>query len=88
MRYAIILSTAFATIALAGSAGAQSSNAPGKYCLRGMSGASQGVENCLYQTLAQCENSKASQKDMCFANTRMRSPTNSLHVSGSAHSGR
>lgn len=77
MRYVVILSAAFATISLASSAGAQTANSPGKYCLRGMSGASQGVENCLYQTMAQCEKAKASQKDMCFVNPK--STTGSKH---------
>ena len=77
MRYALILSAALAAIALTGSASAQMSNSPGKFCLRGMSGASTGTENCLYQTLAQCEQAKTGQKDMCFRNTRTKTTTGS-----------
>ena len=77
MRYAVILSAAFATIALSGSASAQTGDSPGKYCLRSMSGVTASVENCLYQTMAQCEKSKGGQKDMCFKNTKMKSTTGS-----------
>jgi hypothetical protein len=63
MRTAMIIA---ATLILTGSVFAQSG--PGKFCLRGQSGATQGMENCAYQTMAQCNAAKAGQNDLCVAN--------------------
>jgi len=81
MRTAIILAAAMLT--LAGSASAQLlPNAPGKFCLRGQSGDSKGIENCQFQTMAQCEAAKAGQKDQCVPNGSLKS-TSSTTGSGS-----
>ena len=73
MRIAIIFASA---IILTSHAFAQMSpNSPGKFCLRGQSGATQGTEICGYQTMAQCEAAKAGQNDLCVSNSKLKSST-------------
>ena len=73
MRTAIILAS---TVILTSHAFAQiSPNSPGKFCLRGQSGATQGTEICGYQTMAQCEAAKAGQNDLCVSNSKLKSST-------------
>ena len=84
MRTIILAATA--VLALAGSASAQMLNAPGKFCLRGMSGTNQGIENCAYQTMAQCNAAKAGQGETCVPNSSVKgagAPGKSTTGSGS-----
>lgn len=82
MRYALLL--AAAALTLAGSASAQMlSNSPGKFCLRAQSGASQGMETCTYQTMAQCNAAKAGQNDLCVPNANLKGSAKST-TTGSA----
>lgn len=67
MRTAIIVAAA---LTLTAPAFAQTG--PGKFCLRGQSGATQGMESCAYQTMAQCNAAKAGQNDLCVPNTRVK----------------
>ena len=82
MRYALLL--AAAALTLAGSASAQMmSNSPGKFCLRGQSGATQGMESCAYQTMAQCNAAKAGQNDLCVPNANLKGSAKSTTGSAS-----
>lgn len=81
MRYAILLAAA---LTVAGPAFAQMSpNSPGEFCLRGQSGATQGMESCAYQTMAQCNAAKAGQSDLCVPNGNMKIGGKSTTGSGS-----
>ena len=75
MRTAIVIAAALTV-----TAPAFAQTGPGKFCLRGGSGATQGMESCAYQTMAQCNAAKAGQNDLCVP---ARTKNNARSTTGS-----
>jgi hypothetical protein len=80
MRTSLILA---ATLVLTGSAFAQiAPTAPGQFCVRGESGTNKGIENCMYQTMAQCEAAKGA-GEKCVPNAQLKSGQKAAGAPGS-----